>query len=157
MDGFWMLVQAVFLFGLVLGLAWLSTRMIGYRVGLASRGRMVRVLENVPAGRDRSIMLLEVGGRIYLVGSTSEKINLIDAIEDPEVIERLLAQAPAEQPGTLQAVLPASFRDVLAKVRGGGARTEAPAAPAAEPEEESAEERLKQQLERLRRLQDKEK
>ena len=147
MDAFWELVKAVFLFGLVLGLAWLSTRLVGHRMGLASRGRMVRVLENVPAGRDRSIMLLEVGGRIYLVGSTADRISLIDAIDDPDVIERVLAQTPPEQPSHL----PASFREIFAKVRG--------AAPVQIPpaDEESTEERLRQQLDRLRRLQDKEK
>ncbi|HWI51243.1 MAG TPA: flagellar biosynthetic protein FliO [Symbiobacteriaceae bacterium] len=150
-ESFLQLLQAVFLFGLVLGLAWLSTRMIGYRMGLASRGRMVRVLENVPAGRDRSIMLLEVGGRIYLVGSTGERISLIDAIEDPEVIERLMAQTPPVQPNPLEAMIPASFRDVLSKVRGGGQQPVPPAEP------DSTEERLQQQLDRLRRLQEKEK
>ncbi|HYF95565.1 MAG TPA: flagellar biosynthetic protein FliO [Symbiobacteriaceae bacterium] len=143
----WELWKAVFLFGLVVGLAWLSTRMVGYRMGLAARGRMVRVLENVPAGRDRSIMLLEVGGRIYLVGSTADRISLIDAIDDPDVVERVLTQTPPEQSGPL----PASFREILAKVRGQSAP------PAASGEEESTEERLRQQLDRLRRLQDKEK
>lgn len=153
MDGFLMLIEAVFLFGIVLGLAWLSTRMFGYRMGLATRGRMVRVLENVPAGRDRSIMLLEVGGRIYLVGSTSDRISLLDSIDEPAVIERVLAQAPQEQPNPLEAVIPTSFREILAKVRVPG-RTQPPAATQ---ETEGSEERLKEQLERLRRLQDKEK
>lgn len=143
------LIYAVFLFGLVLGLAWLSTRMIGFRMGLAARGRMVRVLENVPAGRDRSIMLLEVGGRIYLVGSTADRISLIDAIDDPEVIDRLMAQTPPDQQGPL-GNLPASFREILAKVRRPGAAADVPA------DEAESEKRLKQQLDRLRRLQDKE-
>ncbi|HYF79429.1 MAG TPA: flagellar biosynthetic protein FliO [Symbiobacteriaceae bacterium] len=158
MDDFLMLLEAVLLFGLVLGLAWLSTRMLGYRMGLATRGRMVRVLENVPAGRDRSIMLLEVGGRIYLVGSTSDRISLIDAIDDPGVIERVMAQAPEEQPSPLETMIPASFRDVLAKVRlPGRPGAEAQTKPADAAEAEGSEERLKQQLERLRKLQEKDK
>lgn len=155
MDGFLMLLQAVLLFGLVLGLAWLSTRMLGYRMGLASRGRMIRVLENVPAGRDRSIMLLEVGGRIYLVGSTSDRISLLEAIDDPAMIERVMAQAPLEQPNPLDTVIPASFREVLAKVRlPGRPQAEAPVSPA---DAEGSEARLKQQLDRLRKLQEKDK
>lgn len=155
MEGFWTLFQAVFLFGLVLGLAWLSTRMIGMRMGLAARGRMIRVLENVPVGRERSVMLLEVGGRVYLVGSTSDQISLIDAIEDPAVIERLMAQSPPEQPATFATMLPGGFREVLDKVKTYAA-LKPPQAPGAQAEE-STEDRLKQQLERLRRLQDQEK
>jgi flagellar biogenesis protein FliO len=149
----WELLYAFFLFGLVLVLAWLSTRLVGYRMGLAARGRMVRVLEQVPAGRERMIMLLEVGGRVYLVGSTSEQISLIDAIDDPAVIERLLAHAPAAEATPLQTMLPVSFRDLLAKVRPSGqAQPQPPADQAAAGEEER---RLQEQLERLRRLQQK--
>lgn len=152
---FWQLVYSLFLFGLVVALAWLSTRLVGYRMGLAARGRLVRVLEQVPAGRDRSVMLLEVGGRIYLVGSTTEQISLIDAIDDPAVIERLLSHAPSTEALPLQNVLPGTFRDLLAKVRPFGGQSAQPPQASGQPVSAAEEERLKQQLERLRRLQEK--
>jgi flagellar biogenesis protein FliO len=155
---FWQLLYALFLFGLVLVLAWLSTRLVGYRMGLGTRGRMVRVLEQVPAGRERMIMLLEVGGRIYLVGSTSDQISLIDAIDDPAVIERLLAHAPEAEAHPLPGALPVSFRDLLAKVRPFGQnqpQSQQPQPPADAAAAGEEERRLQEQLERLRRLQQK--
>jgi len=149
----WELVQATFLFGLVLLLAWLSTRLVGQRMSVASRGRMVRVLEHLPAGRDRSILLLEVGGRLYLVGSTGEQFNLLDAIDDPDTIARVLAQAPTPQVNPVEAMLPDSFRQVLDRVRGRQQPEEAAQLEQPVPGEEV--QRLQEQLERLRRLQEK--
>lgn len=153
----WEFFQALFLFSLVLVLAWLTTRLLGYRTFGAMRGRMVRVLEHVPAGRDRSIMLLEVGGRLYLVGATAEHISLLDAIDDPAVIERILAQAPSGAPAPLGVALPESFRETLERLRGGsGAPQSSPQDQPPAPADNSAEiQRLEQQLERLRRLQGK--
>lgn len=148
-------IKAVFLFGLVLVLAWLSTRLVGYRMGAAMRGRMVRVLEQVPVGRDRSVVVLEVGGRLYLVGATAQQVTLIDAIDDPDTISRLLAQA--QQPDTpLAAALGGSFREVLDRIRGGGksapgSQEPSSAAPLGTPDAE----RLQEQLDRLRRMQEK--
>jgi flagellar protein FliO/FliZ len=149
------LVQAVFLFALVLLLAWLSTRVVGTRMGGYARGRMIRVLEHVPAGRDRTLLLVEMGGKVYLIGATADRINLLDAISDPEAVARLLEQAPADQ-NPLGFALPSSFRDVFEKLRSGyrpeaERSTETPAAGQAEAEMD----RLQQQLDRLRRLQQK--
>jgi flagellar protein FliO/FliZ len=147
------LLQAFFLFGLVLVLAWLTTRLAGTRMGLTMRGRLVRVLEHVPAGRDRSVMLLEVGGRLYLVGATAEQIRLLDRIEDAAVIERIMAQVPPQDGTPLGAVLPGTFKDLLDKLRGGAPAGAGEAPPAAVTSDEIK--RLEQQLERLRRLQEK--
>jgi|GEM_PF-1500887 len=151
-------VQAVFLFALVLLLAWLTTRMVGYRAMGPGRGRMVRVLEHIPAGRDRSIMLLEVGGRIYLVGATAERIGLLDAIDDPGAIRQILANVPAPADTSLTGSLPVAFRDVFERIRGqaagrsgGGSAAPFGAAPPDQSDDEIA--RLQAQIERLRSLQ----
>lgn len=148
----WQLIQAFFLFVLVLVLAWLSTRLVGARFGLAMRGRLIRVLEHVPAGRDRSIMLLEVGGRLYLVGATAERISLLDAINDPAVMQRVMEQVPPGDANPLAAALPGSFKEMLEKVRGGVVGAAQPPRAGADDEEIK---RLEQQLERLRRMQEK--
>lgn len=146
----WDLIQAFFLFVLVLVLVWWTTRLVGYRMGAAARGRLVKVLEYVPAGRDRTVMLLEVGGRIYLVGSTGQQISLLDAIDDPETIRRILENVPEPLANPLAAALPPSFQEVLNRVRNR-------IVPAPRGQEGAGEEldNLQQQIERLRRLQQK--
>ncbi len=157
----WQLIQALFLFALVLVLVWWSTRFIALRMGGVMRGRALRILEHVPAGRDRAILLLEVGGRLYLVGATAQSISLLDTIEDPNTIQRILEGFPEGElsPGLS---LPGSFREVLQRAMGrttpGSGPAEAPAAsPAAEqgrtPADSEEIRRLQEQIERLRRLQ----
>jgi flagellar biosynthetic protein FliO len=157
----WQLIQALFLFALVLGLAWISTRFVATRMNAPGRGRLLRVLEHVPAGRDRSIMLLEVGGKIYLVGATGEQIRLLDTIADAEAVQRMMERVPSTPTIPLGDLIPHSFKAVLSRVMAPGA-AQSPAQPqqqqppqadqpAGAPADEA--ERLRQQIERLRRIQ----
>lgn len=145
-------IKALFLFMVVLGLVWVTTRFVGLRMSGTGSGKVLRVLEHIPAGRDRSIMLLEVGGKVYLVGSTGEHINLLDAIDDPVVLERIRQSMPDQPETPLGTLLPGNFADLLAKLRPPRAEGDGqqPAAPPA-----GGLDRLKEQVERLRRLQDK--
>lgn len=144
----WEFIKAVFLFGIVIVLAWFTTRFVGLRMGGAVRGRSLRVLEHVPAGRDRSVMLLEVGGRVYLVGSTAQQVTLLDAIDDPDVIDRIMKEAPDPALNPLSMALPQPFQELLARAsaRAGSGPVEPP------PVDENAR-RVEEQIERLRRLQ----
>lgn len=147
------LLQFLFLFSLVVALAWLTTRFVGTRVGATMRGSSLRVIQHIPAGRDRSIMLLEAGGRVYLLGITAHQVTLLDAIEDPSVIGRILERAPAPGENPLQQILPSSFADVLKKVAG---RPHSGSSAAQESLPNSAEiGRLQEQIERLRQIQNK--
>jgi flagellar biogenesis protein FliO len=134
----------------VLALAWAATRFVGLRMGAPARGRLLRVLEHVPAGRDRSILLLEVSGRLYLVGATGQQIQLLDAIEDPETIRRIMESVPATPENPLGELIPASFKEALTRVL-----SRQPKAPASSGEDvsQAEAERLKEQIDRLRRLQ----
>lgn len=154
------LLQFFFLFGLVLVLAWLTTRFVGQRMGSPMGGSSLRVLQHLPAGRDRSIMLLEVGGRVYLLGITAQQVTLLDAIDDPEVLERVLANVPAAGELPLTAALPRSFAEVLGRLTGRAGpqkpgTNEAPPSgePAAPTDSGPETTRLREQIERLRRMQ----
>lgn len=161
MDDLFAVISALFLFGLVLVVAWWTTRLVGFSMGSSRSGRLIRVLENAPAGRDRSIMLIEVGGRVYLVGSAVDQISLLDAIDDPAVVRRLLDGAPVPQANPLAPLIPGSFRDFLSRVQARQAGADAAPNPQAQATDDEpaqpanpAEERLKEQIERLRRLHD---
>lgn len=143
--------------GFVIFLAWWTTRFIGARMGAHVRGGALRVLHHVPAGRDRSVMLLEAGGRLYLLGITGQQINLLDAIEDPDQIRRILEGTPGEGENSLGQLIPPSFGELFAKALD---KVRVPRAGADSPPEDRGGEsgeaaRLQEQIERLRRLQQK--
>lgn len=144
------LLNFLALFGVVLLLAWLTTRFVGGRMSGNAAGSSIRVVGHIPAGRERSIMMVEVGGRVYLLGVTAQQITLLDAIEDREALDKILAAAPAPGPVSMGQILPRSFTDALARALGRQPRYTAPPPSA---EKESGTERLREQIERLRRMQ----
>lgn len=75
----------VLAFGLVIGLAWAAARLLGGRWAGQGPGRLLRVLATLPLGRDRSLLLVEVAGQVYLLGAGAGGVRLVARIRDPVV------------------------------------------------------------------------
>ena len=54
----------------------------GYFPKMSSEGKNLKVIENLGMGDRRSIALVEVGGKRFLVGSTPQQINLLTTLPD---------------------------------------------------------------------------
>lgn len=169
MEGILHAVSFFFFFGLVVGLAYLTSRVLGGRLGWGgATGRVLRVVEATSLGRDRSLVLVELAGRYYLVGSTAGSINLLTAVEDPAAVAQIQASAPPPPPlpdlrqtwqklagrwpfGTRRRAETAgpSFQSLLARLTGQPDPTRTPAAAAPDRDSESPN-RLEASIERLR-------
>lgn len=105
------------------------------------RGRLVRILESQPLHADRILHLVETGGEIFLLGSSSGGINVLQRFEEQGVKDELLLRASA-QTGRGQ-----SFRELLGDWLG------SPKGEAG-PEEKTGPERsfFQRQRERLEKL-----
>lgn len=105
----WLLVAAV----LIMGLAYLSTRMLGggmsRHISGAGHNKMLRVVEQLYLGRDRQIVLVQVGERYFLLGNTAEKISTLAELS-PEEIAAWREKEMGEQE------TPPSFRQALKEV-----------------------------------------
>ena len=74
---------------LILGLAYFFTK---YVVGRNLRGSlggmhrgMLQVLAQLPLGRERHVILIRMGDRYFLLGSTANEINLLSEIPEEEI------------------------------------------------------------------------
>lgn len=143
---------SVILFGLVVFLAWLTTRLLGQQWGAGGRrGRALSIREQTPVGKDRSIALVEVAGRLYLVGITAQGITLLDLITDAAVVAQVQAATPPVPPLAMGGLLQ-SFPAILQRRMGrpdatapgaqGEGRPSAEGSPSLDP--------LADQLERLK-------
>lgn len=165
MDTVWQVFSFLFLFGLVVGLAYATTRWLGGRLGGAGApGRLMRVVEVLAVGRDRQLLLVEVAGRFLLIGAGARGFTLLAELDHPSEVARIAAvAAPGPPVGLPAAVEP--FRQVLARLlpRGAGApsagdkSSDPPVGdrgsnPTAVDRGSQARERLSASLERLRRL-----
>ncbi|MCA9758120.1 MAG: flagellar biosynthetic protein FliO [Candidatus Eisenbacteria bacterium] len=84
-DSLGMLVQTVIYLGLVaivvyVILRWGAPRLLGGR--LQGKGSM-KLVERLPLGGNRSICIVQVEGRKYLVGITDHDIRTLDVLDGP--------------------------------------------------------------------------
>ena len=104
------LIFGLILFAGILYLAYISTKFIGKRYMLSGKGgRNLKILETVSVGRDMTMAIARAGERIFLVGITPDRINLISELKEDD----LLTPYDDPQPGgsTLQGRI--SFADAL--------------------------------------------
>lgn len=92
-SGLWLFLLASLL---VIALTYAAVRLVGKWQVTATRGRRLRVLEGVPLGRDRSLLLVAVGKELLVVGSSPQGVQLVYQITDPETRSALLAESEGQ-------------------------------------------------------------
>jgi len=94
---------------IVIVIKWLSQRNRSW-----GTNRSLRSLGGIPLGQNKSLQVVELSGRIYVVG-VGENISLLDKIDDPEEAQAVLDQIE-QQSGTSWS--PTSLKRTLARLRG---------------------------------------
>jgi flagellar protein FliO/FliZ len=90
-------LTSVFLLILVLFAAYLTTRLAGSRMKRLSHSRHMEIIDQIQVAKDRTILLLKVGERIFVVGTTPQGMNSIAEIPASE-----LGDLTEEAPGMLK-------------------------------------------------------
>ncbi|MDD2457516.1 MAG: flagellar biosynthetic protein FliO [Eubacteriales bacterium] len=75
---------ALVLMVLVFALAYGGTRLLAQRPHLIRHSSQLKVIERLSLGRDRQLLLVQVGEKVYLAGVTPQHITLGEAVELPE-------------------------------------------------------------------------
>ena len=65
----------------VLVLAWASSRFLGKTWKRTAKGRYIHVIDQVPCGQDRYLMIVKIEDETYLVGSANGEINLLSKLD----------------------------------------------------------------------------
>ena len=96
----WQVVQYLFSFGLVLALAYVTSRSLR-RLAPFARSRHLRLLDQLHLGTNRSFYLLAVAGKVVLVAMGEGGVATVATVEEPEQVAALLRQAddPVDAPG----------------------------------------------------------
>ncbi len=88
-------ISLIAVFAIVLVMAYVFARLIGGKLNARMSGQTGKVLENLPLGPNRSVCIVEMAGRVFLLGITDSSINLLTEITDAAEIERLRREARA--------------------------------------------------------------
>ncbi len=74
---------------LIAGGVWVFRRFLGRRFPVDSRTRGIRVLASRPVGPRQALLLVEVGGLVWLLSQGSDGVSLVAEIRDPDALRRL--------------------------------------------------------------------
>ncbi|MGE5495266.1 MAG: flagellar biosynthetic protein FliO [Burkholderiales bacterium] len=108
MNEFWTTFFYIVVLAAVLVGAYFTTRFISGKSSKMLKGRYIQIIDRMPLGRDKNVVLIEVGDKALLVGVTNQSINTLGQI-DGEAIKAAKEQTPAKEgKGFVQ-----QFRDFL--------------------------------------------
>ncbi len=74
---------------LIAGGVWVFRRLLGRRFPVDSRARGIRVLASRPVGPRQALLLVEVGGLVWLLSQGGDGVSLVAEIRDPDALRRL--------------------------------------------------------------------
>lgn len=83
------LVSLVAIFLFVVGLAYFAARFLGGHFAKQKFGYGGKILSHLPLGSNRSVCVVEMAERVFLLGVTEHSITLLAEITDEAEIERL--------------------------------------------------------------------
>ncbi len=81
---------------LILYLAYITTKLLGNRFSYKGSGKKLKILDNMPIGKDKQIMIVKAGSKTFLIGSANESINLISELDSDEYPEIESNQEPID-------------------------------------------------------------
>ena len=87
LDGILTFIYLIFAFGLILGLAWLTTKLLASQSFKKYKNKNIRLLEGINVGPQKNLQLVKVGEKILLLGITKDRIFNLETfgVEELEV------------------------------------------------------------------------
>jgi len=73
----------IIMIAVVIG-AYFTTKFIAKRSGRVARGRHIDVIDRMNIARDRQILLIEVAGKVMLIGVTNQAVNILETFDKDE-------------------------------------------------------------------------
>lgn len=92
------LVSLFAVFAFVVVLAYFASKFLSGRFAQMSTSNGGRILEHLPLGPNRSVCVVELAGRILMLGVTEHSVTLLGEITDAAEIEQLQRRMLAKPP-----------------------------------------------------------
>jgi flagellar biosynthetic protein FliO len=86
----WLIVKTIFVLALFIGGFYYFYKFVTQKSGFNLSGQeAIRILSTVGLGTNKFIQIIDVAGKIFLLGVTDNNINLLTEINDKEDIDRI--------------------------------------------------------------------
>lgn len=80
------IIIPIILLLLVFLAAYYTTRFLSVKTWGTARGKYMKLKDSMLIGRDKQLILLEVGDKEFLIGATAQSVNLIGTLEKDSII-----------------------------------------------------------------------
>ena len=87
MDGLLTLIVAIVAVGAVLYLSYLFSRYLAVGAAKINRSKYVKIIDRVVLGQDRMMLIVLIGEKYYLMGSTSQSIQILAVLDSSDIAE----------------------------------------------------------------------
>ncbi len=84
-NSFGYYVGILIVFCAILFLAWLTTKFVGKRVVGDKRAKRMKIVESLPLGLERNLLLVQVGEKFYLIASSRSRTDFMSEVEPGEL------------------------------------------------------------------------
>ncbi|HOK03424.1 MAG TPA: flagellar biosynthetic protein FliO [Spirochaetota bacterium] len=110
----WMIFKTILVLGLFVGGFYLFYKFVTQKAGLQVSGHeAIKILSMVPVGPNKTLQLVDIGGKIYLIGVSESGISLLTEIDEKDEIDRIRLLSSRSTP-----VKELTFQDFLAEQLG---------------------------------------
>ena len=116
----WLFIKTILVLGLLIGGFYYIFRFLGKKAGIQLLGgEVAQVLSVVPIGQNRYLQIIDLAGRVLVLGVCDSSINLITEITDKDEIDRIRIKGQTRVPtvqGGFQEYLVRGIGKIIDKV-----------------------------------------
>ena len=106
----WMIIKTILVLALFIGGFYMFFKFISQKTGLNVSGQSaIQILSTVSLGTNKFVQIVDVAGKVFLLGVSDSSINLLTEIKDREDIDRIRLLSSQSTP-----VQGASFQEFIA-------------------------------------------
>lgn len=100
--------------GVILLLSYIFSKYIGHKVMGYSNSANIKIIDRIAIGQDKSLAIVEVGKKYYLIGISSSNINMLNelSLDDLDNIQGFNKKGEEDFPQ-----FKSVFTDILSKVK----------------------------------------
>lgn len=99
------IITVLLTIGLVVALAYFTSRLLGEKFARRGASGPVRILASLTLGPNRGIFVVDIAGKVLVVGAAEHSVNLLQEITDPTACDALRAEGTPAAAGDFSAVL----------------------------------------------------
>ena len=89
-SAIWEIIKVILVLGLFVGGFYFFYKFISQKVGLNISGQeAIKTLSMVPVGPNKTIQIIDVAGKVFLIGVADNSINMLTEIREKDDIDRI--------------------------------------------------------------------